>query len=130
MSGALTTTASTVLVWAGVMLIGGIGSVTRFLVDRRVARRLARPFPLGTLAVNISGAALLGLFGGLALGKDAALLAGTAFVGAYTTFSTWMLETQRLGEERQRRAALANIVISVVLGVAAAFVGQWVGEHL
>jgi CrcB protein len=95
-----------------------------------VARRLARPFPFGTLAVNISGAALLGLFGGLALSKDAALLAGTAFVGAYTTFSTWMLETQRLGEERQTRAALANIVVSVVLGVAAAFVGQWVGEHL
>ena len=121
---------STVLIWVGVMLIGGIGSVSRFVIDRAVARRVARPLPFGTLVVNVSGAALLGLFAGMALGKDAALLAGTAFVGAYTTFSTWMLETQRLGEERQLRAALANIVVSVILGEAAAFIGQQIGQHL
>ena len=123
-------TATTVLDWAGVMLIGGIGSVLRFLVDRTVARRVGRPFPFGTLTVNISGAALLGFLGGLALSREAALLAGTAFVGAYTTFSTWMLETQRLGEERQTWVAAANIVVSVVLGIAAAFLGQWVAEQL
>jgi fluoride exporter len=100
------------------------------LVDRAVARRAARPFPFGTLTVNISGAALLGFLGGLALSREAALLAGTAFVGAYTTFSTWMLETQRLGEERQTISALANIVVSVVLGIAAAVLGQWVGEQI
>ena len=92
----------------------------RFLVDRAVARRAARSFPFGTLAVNISGAALLGLLGGLALSRHAALLADTAFVGSYTTFSTWMLETQRLSEERQLRSAVANIVVSIVLGIAAA----------
>jgi CrcB protein len=123
-------TATTVLDWAGVMLIGGVGSVLRFLVDRTVTRRLARPFPFGTLTVNISGAALLGFLGGLALSREAALLAGTAFVGAYTTFSTWMLETQRLGEERRIWAAAANLVVSVVLGIAAAFLGQWVAEQL
>jgi CrcB protein len=121
---------TTALVWVGVVLLGGIGSVLRFLLDRAVARRAARPFPFGTLTVNISGAALLGFLGGLALSKDAALLAGTAFVGAYTTFSTWMLETQRLAEERQMWAALANIVVSVVLGLAAAFLGLWVAEQL
>jgi CrcB protein len=126
----VTGTAATVLVWAGVVLIGGIGSVARFMVDRAVARRAARPFPFGTLSVNISGAALLGFLGGLALSKEAALLAGTAFVGAYTTFSTWMLETQRLGEERQTISALANIVVSVLLGMAAAFLGQWVAGRL
>jgi CrcB protein len=121
---------STVLIWSGVMLIGGIGSVTRFVVDRTVTRRVARPFPIGTLTVNISGAALLGFLGALALSKDAALLAGTAFVGAYTTFSTWMLETQRLGEERRTWAEIANVVVSVVLGLAAALLGQWLGEQL
>jgi CrcB protein len=125
-----TATATTVLVWTGVTLIGGIGSVLRFLVDRAVARRVARSFPFGTLTVNISGAALLGFLGGLALSKYAALLAGTAFVGAYTTFSTWMLETQRLSEERQMLSAFANIVVSVVLGIAAALLGQWVGEQI
>ena len=113
-----------VAVWAAVMLIGGLGSVARFTVDRAVARRAARSFPFGTLTVNITGAVLLGLITGLVLSHQAALLAGTAFVGAYTTFSTWMLETQRLTEERQVWPAVANIVVSVVLGVAAAAAGQ------
>lgn len=126
----MTATATTALVWAGVVIVGGIGSVLRFVIDRAVARRVARTFPFGTLIVNISGAALLGFLAGLALSAEAALLAGTAFVGAYTTFSTWMLETQRLGEERQTWAALANIVVSVVLGLAAALLGQWVGERI
>ncbi len=111
-------------VWAGVVLIGGLGSVARYVVDRRVARRAARSFPFGTLTVNITGAMLLGFITGLALSHTWALLAGTAFVGAYTTFSTWMLETQRLTEERQIWPAVANIVLSVTLGVAAAAAGQ------
>ncbi|MCV7197376.1 fluoride efflux transporter CrcB [Mycobacterium angelicum] len=121
---------TTVLVWAGVMVIGGIGSVSRFLVDRTIARRMARSFPYGTLTVNISGAVLLGFLAGLALPKDVALLAGTAFVGAYTTFSTWMLETQRLSEERQMVTAFANIAVSVVLGLVAAVLGQWIAEQI
>jgi CrcB protein len=121
--------ATTVSVWAGVVLVGGIGSVLRFLVDRTVARRVARPFPFGTLAVNISGAALLGFLLGQ-LSRDAALLADTAFVGAYTTFSTWMLETQRLGEERQTWAAVANIIVNIALGMAAALLGQWIAEQI
>ena len=111
-------------IWAGVMVIGGLGSVARFMVDRAVARRAASSFPLGTLTVNVTGAVLLGFVTGLALSHHAALLAGTAFVGAYTTFSTWMFETQRLTEERQIRPALTNIVISVVLGIAAAAAGR------
>lgn len=124
------TGATAVGVWAGVALLGGVGSVLRFVVDRAVARRMARWFPFGTLAVNVSGAALLAFLGGLALGKEAALLAGTAFVGAYTTFSTWMLETQRLGEERQNWAAVGNIVVSVTLGMAAAALGQWAAQRI
>jgi fluoride exporter len=118
------------VIWVGVVLAGGVGAVLRFLVDRAVARRAARSFPFGTLAVNISGAALLGLLGGLALSRHAALLAGTAFVGSYTTFSTWMLETQRLSEERQVRNAVANIVVSIVLGIGAALLGQWIAGRL
>jgi fluoride exporter len=118
------------LVWLGVLVAGGFGAVLRFLVDGAVALRAARSFPFGTLVVNISGAALLGLLGGLALSRHAALLADTAFVGSYTTFSTWMLETQRLSEERQLRSAVANIVASIVLGIAAALAGQWIAGKL
>jgi CrcB protein len=119
-----------VLVWAWVVVIGGAASVLRFYVDGIVAAASGRDFPYGTLVVNLSGAAVLGLLTGLALGGDAALLAGTAAVGSYTTFSTWMLETQRLTEERQHRKAALNIVVSLVLGVAAAELGRLIGAHL
>ena len=118
------------LVWAGVMVIGGAGSVLRFYVDGLVSSASGRDFPYGTLVVNLSGSVVLGLLAGLALAGDAALLAGTAAVGSYTTFSTWMLETQRLTEERQHRKAVANIVVSLVLGVAAAELGRLIGSHL
>ena len=120
----------TIAVWAGVVLLGGAGAVLRFLVDRTVAGRLAGSFPFGTLVVNLSGAMLLGFLSALALSPHVALLAGTAFVGSYTTFSTWMLETQRLGEERQVWPAVANIVVSLALGLAAAWCGQWIGIHV
>lgn len=119
----------TILVWSAVVLIGGCGAVIRFVVDAAVGDRLGRQFPYGTLVVNISGALLLGFLTGLTLGDDEALLAGTAAVGSYTTFSTWVLETQRLDEERQHGAAFANIVVSLVLGVAAAALGRAVGNH-
>ena len=119
----------TAAVWAGVALLGGVGAVLRFLVDRTIASRVARSFPFGTLAVNLSGAMVLGFLSALALSPHVALLAGTALVGSYTTFSTWMLETQRLGEERLVWPAAANIVVSVVLGLAAAWLGQWIGVH-
>jgi CrcB protein len=114
----------TVAVWLAVAVVGGIGAVLRFLVDRAVARRVALSFPLGTLTVNLSGAGLLGLISGLALSPAVALLTGTALIGSYTTFSTWMLETHRLGEERQLWPAAANIVASVVFGLAATVAGQ------
>jgi CrcB protein len=114
-----------VIVWVGVVLIGGCGAVLRFAVDGAVASWLGRDFPYGTLVVNLTGAVLLGLIAGLTLGDDAALLAGTAAVGSYTTFSTWLFETQRLTEERQHGRAAANVVISLVLGVAAAALGRW-----
>ena len=119
-----------VLLWAAVMLIGGTGSVLRFLVDGAVSSVAGRDFPTGTLVVNISGSVVLGLLTGLALSHDAALLAGTAAVGSYTTFSTWMLETQRLAEERQQRKVLLNVAVSLVLGVTAAALGKLIGAHL
>jgi fluoride exporter len=117
-------------VWVAVMLIGGAGSVLRFYVDGIVTSAIGRDFPYGTLAVNLTGAVILGLITGLALAGDAALLAGTAAVGSYTTFSTWMLETQRLTEERQHRKVIANVAVSLVLGVAAAALGRLIGTHL
>ena len=120
----------TIALGAGIAALGGAGAVLRFVVDRTIGARVARSFPFGTLTVNLCGAVLLGLISGLTLGPTAALLAGTAFVGSYTTFSTWMLETQRLTEERQLPAAVANIVVSIALGVGAAVLGQWIAGRI
>jgi fluoride exporter len=119
-----------VLLWGAVALIGGGGSVLRFLVDGAASATAEGDFPLGTLAVNVSGAIILGLITGLALGHDQALLAGAAAVGSYTTFSTWMLETQRLTEERRHTTAVLNVLISLALGIAAAALGRLIGAHL
>ena len=117
-------------VWALVVVIGGAGSVLRFYVDGLVSAVAGRDFPLGTMVINVSGAVVLGLLSGLALNPSQALLFGTAAIGSYTTFSTWMLETQRLTEERQHRKAVLNIVVSLALGIAAAAFGRLIGMQL
>lgn len=118
------------LLWTGVILLGGVGALLRFLIDDAVSSRTDARFPFGTLAVNLSGAALLGLVTGLAPGHDQALLAGTAAIGSYTTFSTWMLETHRLGEEHGGRPLAANVGVSLLLGFAAVAAGRALGGLL
>jgi CrcB protein len=90
----------------------------------------ARGVPHGTLVVNISGAMLLGLLSGLALDQRVALLAGTALIGSYTTFSTWMFEAQRLAEDRQLSRAAANLAGSLGIGLAATVLGAVMGSAL
>ncbi len=116
--------------WVGVAILGSLGSIARFLLDGAVSSRNSSSFPLGTLAVNISGALVLGLLTGLALSGEALLLAGTATIGSYTTFSTWMLETHRLGEDDQLVRGALNVIVSVIVGLGAAVLGRWVGGAL
>ncbi len=121
---------SAVLLWCGVAALGALGALVRFLVDSAVASRAGGDFPLGTLTVNASGAFVLGLLVGIALEGDALLLAGAGAVGAYSTFSTWMLETHRLGEEGEPTLLLANILVSATVGLAAAALGRAIGGVL
>jgi CrcB protein len=82
---------------------------------------------VGTITVNVTGAFLLGVVSGIGLSHIGAVLIGTGFLGAYTTFSGWMLETRSLRQDRRMRAAAANIAVSVVLGLLAAWAGQRLG---
>jgi CrcB protein len=107
-----------------------VGSISRFLLDRAVSTRSSASFPLGTLAVNASGALLLGLLTGLALSGEALVLGGSATLGSYTTFSTWMLETHRLGEDGQFLTGALNVAVSVVVGLGAALLGRTIGAAL
>lgn len=120
----------TLVVTLGVGLLGGVGAIARFLLDGAVAGRLRREFPYGTLLVNLVGAFVLGVFVGAALDPDAYRLAGTGLVGAFTTFSTWTLESHRLGEDGELRLGIANFVISLILGIAAVWGGRQVGAWL
>ena len=119
---------SSIVLWLGVGLLGGVGAIARFLVDGMVSARSGGDgFPVGTLVVNLSGAVLLGVLAGAAIHDDAYLLAGTATLGSYTTFSTWMFESQRLAEDGRRWAAALNVGASLVLGVAAVALGRVIG---
>jgi CrcB protein len=106
------------MVWVAVAVLGGVGAIARFLLDAAVSERAGRELPVGTLAVNVTGAFALGVLG------PGHLLAGTALLGSYTTFSTWMLESHRLGEDGRTRALLGNLAISLALGLAAAALGR------
>jgi CrcB protein len=114
----------------GVGLLGGIGAIARFLLDGSVTGRVGREFPYGTLAVNILGSCLLGVLVGAALSDDADRLAGTGLIGGFTTFSTWALESHRLGEDGRLRSGLGNFAVSLVLGVFAAWAGRHIGSAL
>jgi CrcB protein len=113
-----------------VALLGGAGAVGRFLLDGAVSARTGRAFPWGTLAVNLSGAFVLGLLTGAALSGDGLRLVGTGLLGAYTTFSTWALETHRQAEDGRDRQALLNLAVSLVAGLAVAWAGQRLGRAL
>jgi CrcB protein len=116
-------------VWIAVAVLGGAGAIGRFLLDGLIAARAGREFPVGTLAVNATGAAILGLLTGVGLSGTLMVLAGTATLGSYTTFSTWMLETQRLTEEGDVSQATVNIVLSLAIGIGAAALGRTIGAH-
>ena len=120
----------TVLVVVGVGLLGGTGAIARFLLDGAIASRVASAFPFGTLAVNLSGALALGVLHGAGVGGDALRLFGTGLLGAYTTFSTWMLESQRMGEDGRLRLGMANVLVSLALGVACVWLGDRLGAAL
>ncbi|HZL48494.1 MAG TPA: fluoride efflux transporter CrcB [Solirubrobacteraceae bacterium] len=116
-------------IWVGVALLGGIGALGRFLLDTLISAR-AGGFPLGTFVVNITGSLLLGLLTGLAVEGQALLLLGTATLGSYTTFSTWMLETHRLAEDGEVTAATVNILLSLTVGVGGAALGRAIGAQI
>lgn len=104
-----------------------VGAPARYLLDKAVSARRTSALPLGTMAVNLSGAFLLGLLTGLAahhgLPRGVFLMLGSGFCGAYTTFSTFSYETMRLVEEGSIAEATANVVLSLAAGMAAAGAG-------
>jgi len=114
----------------GVGLLGGVGAVARFALDGAVSERLGREFPYGTLVVNLLGAFVLGVLAGAAVHGDGYRLLATGLLGAFTTFSTWALESHRLGEDGRLRLGALNLTVSLALGLLAVWLGRHLGSAL
>jgi CrcB protein len=106
-----------------VALGAAIGAPLRYLTDRAVQARHGSPFPWGTITVNTAGSLLLGFLTGLPASHPVAALLGTGFCGALTTYSTFSFETLRLARDGRRRLAVANVVVSLAVGLGAAYLG-------
>lgn len=117
-------------------VFGALGAFFRYRVSGIVQRNWPTVFPAGTLVVNLSGAFVAGILAGVAAGRgvsDVVLAAGgVGFLGGYTTFSTWMVETvltERSGGRIGVRRGVENILLTLVPGVvfvAAGFaIGGW-----
>ena len=112
-------------------LSGGVGAVARFVLDGVIRSRWASIVPLGTIAINVSGSLLLGVLTGLLMAgvepNSVKVVIGTGFMGGYTTFSTAMIETVRLLQQRRWVAAAVNGIGMMILALAAAVLGVFLG---
>jgi CrcB protein len=120
----------TILSWAGVGVFGAAGAFARFSVAATVTSRRQSAFPFGTFVVNLSGGFALGLLTGLGVADDVRLVLGTGLLGAYTTFSTWMVESQRLGEDAAWATMWLYLAGSMLAGLAITGLGWLVGEAI
>ena len=116
--------------WIAVAALGGVGALARFGLDGAVSELVARELPVGTFVVNVLGAFALGVLAGSGAGADTVRLAGTATIGSFTTFSTWMLESRRLGEDGRTGAMWINLALSLGVGLGAVTLGRELGRAL
>ncbi|MDX6257881.1 MAG: fluoride exporter [Frankiales bacterium] len=108
------------------MLAGALGAVARFSLDSAIQQRGDESYPWGTFWINVSGCLVLGLVIGWVDHHGGARLqtvAGTGFCGAYTTFSTFSVESLRLVEAGRYATAARYVVTSLVAGGVAAAAG-------
>jgi CrcB protein len=114
---------------------GAVGALLRFWMSNGVYALLGRGFPYGTLAVNVLGSLLMGflyivMIERLSIGSEWRAFALIGLLGAFTTFSTFSIETLNLLEQADYAKALANMLLSVLACVAAAFLGVSLARQL
>lgn len=117
----------------GIAAAGAIGALARYGLDGAVSRRTSGAFPWGTFVVNITGSFVLGVLFTVLTERwlvapwvRSTLMIG--LVGAYTTFSTFSLESYRLLEDRAYGIAAANLFGSLAAGLVAVYAGVVVGR--
>jgi CrcB protein len=112
-------------------MAGFAGALVRYFMNLLFGR-LNIVFPLGTMIINLTGSFFLGWFATWAVGRNVSdvtrLAIGTGFVGAYTTFSTYMFESNRLLEEKAYYEGIVNLFGSLFLGMLAVRLGVWMAR--
>jgi CrcB protein len=114
------------------LLVGAsvfLGAITRYAVGLWIGQRWGRSFPLGTFVINVSGCFIIGLVmtlftERLMINPQWRLLLAVGFLGAYTTFSTFELETGNLLRDSEWMLAAMNVVFSVLAGFVALKIGE------
>lgn len=113
-------------------LAGGLGAACRFVADALLKSRTRSALPVATILINVTGSFALGLVTGLALAgvedETVRAVAGTGFLGGFTTFSTASVESARLALEGRRGRAVLASVGTLVVGATAAFAGLALGS--
>ena len=118
-----------------IMLGGSLGALMRFIVSSSIAAKLGTTFPYGTLTVNVLGSFFMGFFAMFLverIGLDPLLRLGifVGFLGAFTTFSTFSMETLNLFEQGESMRALLNMFINVSFSVLAVWLGVLLGKQI
>lgn len=123
------------LIW--LMLAGALGAAARYGLTTLIQSWLhtrGSSFPLSTLLINVSGALLLSFLATLIIQKamrpEFGIILGTGFLGAFTTFSTFELESEKLLSSRAWLPAAAYILGNLILGFAAIFIGRAIALRL
>ena len=110
-----------------VFLGGGVGSVTRYLMSQWIGSLWDGNFPLGTFLINITGCFLIGFLGGfsekVAVDPNLRLLLQTGFLGGFTTFSSFGVETFQLFRRGEAGVATINVLGSNLIGIVLVVVG-------
>jgi len=123
------------LAYLWVAIGGALGSVARFGLDGLISARVGATFPWGTLTINVTGSFLIGLFAAYADPDGRAMISPgvrqflmIGICGGYTTFSSFSLQTLRLAQDREWLYAGGYILLSVVLCLAAVWLGYVLGS--
>lgn len=115
-------------------LAGGLGAAVRFMLDGFIRAHSKTRFAWATTIINVSGSLVLGFLTGLTVehfvSTDISIVIGTGFLGGYTTFSTASYETVQLLKKGRYGASFISGIVMLVLSVAAAAAGLWIGASL
>lgn len=117
------------------MIINGIyialgaffGAISRYQLSKWINTNYNSKFPYGTLTVNLLGSLLLGFVIGRQFDETIVLIFGTGFLGAFTTFSTFKVESLNLIKNKKVKTMLIYILLTYILGILLAFIGYLIG---